>query len=719
MSTNHIPKMKTTTTSERRSPRSRRHACWRVLFAIIGVLDCSCFCYCYYYYHNDYSGDNNSSSNTATKKVQLPKSCSSEEGWQEHVSHLQHSRTNNNREYDANNYGIENKKQGLSDIMWQSMAFSFHPNNRNKSFTVDTTTNSTGTKLSHRRLENNNNNQKTYHAFLFLHLGFGIFCGIEMILRAREARRIVFQNQAIAALEERVAATVAKVYHRRKLLRGKGRFSHFALRRPSNRTTPVVSPTTTRTLKRNPFFPSFSSASSSNNTSTVHSCHHVDEKSKDHGQSSHDENTKDHDDHNSNDDVNMDMDDEDADKRNILLFLQSTFGLWLPIGVTCVFWLSLLPLQAYYRIIRIFLNDYFRYIVGNTCTDGNGGGDEGNLFDGNHYCYMDCNHQSGSDTAATATCYMETLGDDTAWATLWVTTFLARWTDICEEIQDYLNSIWKRYLLGSLFKTHAHKKLHKILLDRPKLIWFRLGRILNIVKWVRFAGPLARMVLKLQDQLRVGYSTFQKVRSVRTNRERRLQRPSLLLRDLRRIESLHKVETTIAAWPSQCSMLLETLAKEVSQYSSPTKMKISTSMATVYAEEFLRKSRERGRQITRQIQWLQGQLKRGVTEFSSSEIYDNILRLSKDVSRRHLFVDHGDDEDNDEDKAKENKTSGATSNSHRSTKSRWYDFLHLENLLSSRDYLISPRSRFSVVWRITVTNCLVRNVVQFSISNCI
>ena len=676
--------MKTKTTSERRFPRSRIHACWRVLFAIIGVLDCSCFCYCYYYYHNDYSDDNNNSNNNkkmATKKMQLTRSCSSEEIWQEHID----------REYDAN-YKTENKKQGgLSFIIQQSMAFSYHPNQRNRSFTVDNSTNSTGMKTSHRcRLENNDNNnnhnQKTYHAFLLLHLGFGIFCSIEMIIRAIEARRIVFENQAIAALEERIAATVAKVYQRRKLLRGKGRFSHFSLRRPSDRTTPVLSPTTTRTLKRNTFFPSFSSASS------VHRCHNDDGKTKDHDQSSHDENTKDHGDRNINED-DMNMDDEDADKRNILLFLHSTFGLWLAIGVTCTFWLSLLPLQAYYRIIRIFFNDSFRYMVGNNCTDGNGDWDEGDLFD------TDCNHQCGSDTTAAAACYVETLGDDTAWATLWIMAFLTRWAEICEEIKDYLNSIWKRYLLGSLFKTHAHKKLHKnlhkILLDRPKLIWFRLGRILNIVKWVRFAGPLTRMILKLQDQLSAGYSTFQKVRSVRTNRERRLQRPSLLLRDLRRIESFHKVETTIAAWPSQCSMLLE----------------------TVHAEEFLRKSRERGRQITRQIQWLQAQLKRGVVEFSSSEIYDRILRLSKDVSRRDLLMDHGDSdhEGDDEGKGKENKTRGAISSKsprrHRSTKSRWYDFLHLENLLSSCDYLISPRSRFSVVWRITVTNCLVRNVM--------
>jgi len=283
-------------------------------------------------------------------------------------------------------------------------------------------------------------------------------------------------------------------------------------------------------------------------------------------------------------------------------------------------------------------------------------------------------------------------------------------------IQEYVvSAVWEKYLLGDLFDANADKDILRIL-QRPKLIWFRLGRILNLVKLVRFAGPLARMVLKLNDQLMTGYSTFRKVQSVETSRERRIRHPSLLMRDLRRIESFHKVETTIASWPSQCSMLLETLTKEASR-SVPT-VKMSSSMATLYAEEFLRKSRERGRQIGRQIRWLQGQLRRGVTEFSSSEIYDSILRLSKDVSRRHLIFDHRDTDGDErernsgnEDDIHEGKdTENTVANDHRrhhSATSKWYDFLSLGSLLSSRDYLISPRSRFSVVWRITVTNCLV------------
>lgn len=713
--------MKTITTSERRSSQSRIYACWRVIFAIVGVLDCSCFCYCYYH-HNNHSGDTNS---TATKKKQPPRSCPSQEGWQEHDLQRQHSRRDIHRGDDSNSNTNSNanastafenggscdaktkplttetslsspfqRRKGLSWIVWQSMAFSHHPTDA--TIFIANADIITGTKTLHGRLEDSIN---AYFVFLLLHLGFGILCGIEMIIRAIEARRIFIENQAIAAFEEHIAATVAKVYHQRtKLLSAKGQFSYYNLRRPASFLSP-----------------------NRNKNENIH--YDDDGNTKDRDQNNEEDNISHGE---NNDDGTTDMDDEAANKRNILLFLRSTFRPWVPIAVTCVFWLSLLPFQAYYQIIRIFLNKYFNHMPGNLCTDGNGGRDNDQFMDGGHYCDidMDCSHPYGSDAAAA--CYVETLGDDTAWATLWITTFLGRWTKICEEIQDYLISVvWKRYLLGDLFRTHtqAQKKLHKILLDKPKLIWFRLGRILSIVKWVRFAFPLARMALKLQDQLRAGYSTFQKVRSVRTNRERRLQRPSLLLRDLRRIESFHKVETTIAAWPSQCSMLLDTLAKEASQF-SVSSVKMSTSMANAYAEEFLRKSRERGMQITRQIQWLQGQLKRGVTEISSSEIYDSLLRLSKDMSKRHLSVDHGnldheESEDCDSDNGNENKPGDTGGNSHRkrrSPMSRWYDFLHIERLLSSRDYLISPRSRFSVVWRITVTNCLFLELTRLSVS---
>ena len=136
------------------------------------------------------------------------------------------------------------------------------------------------------------------------------------------------------------------------------------------------------------------------------------------------------------------------------------------------------------------------------------------------------------------------------------------------------------------------------------------------------------------------------------------------------------------------------------------------------AEQFLERSRIRGKKITLTIKKLQRQLRRSVTEFTSSEVYDNIVRLSRDISCRHIIVEE-DDVDNDDDYDNSN-TSGSDHNSPRNHRrhhlrssensTSWYDYLHLGSLLGSRDYLISPRSRFSVVVRITVTNCLVRSL---------
>jgi len=115
-----------------------------------------------------------------------------------------------------------------------------------------------------------------------------------------------------------------------------------------------------------------------------------------------------------------------------------------------------------------------------------------------------------------------------------------------------------------------------------------------------------------------------------------------------------------------------------------------------------------------------------MTEFASQEVYDSILKLSQGVSKRNLFaqndyLDDGHDRRGTyvsevEIDQTPRKNSLGSHGSHRSVKHRWYDFLHLQSLLSSRDYLISPRSRFSVVWRITVTNCLLLELTRLAVS---
>jgi hypothetical protein len=227
-------------------------------------------------------------------------------------------------------------------------------------------------------------------------------------------------------------------------------------------------------------------------------------------------------------------------------------------------------------------------------------------------------------------------------------------------------------------------------------------------------------MLKLNDQIMLISSVYRRMKSSDKQRERRIKRPSLMLRDLRRIERFHKVETTIAGWPSQCSMLLD-MAKETlgggggrggGDGSGSGSGDVDDASNNNIAEQFLERSRIRGKKITQTIKKLQRQLRRSVTEFTSSEVYDNIVRLSRDISCRHIIV-----EEDDYDNSYAGSSDRNSPRSHRrhhlrssDNSTSWYDYLHLGSLLGSRDYLISPRSRFSVVVRITVTNCLVRSL---------
>uniref|UniRef100_A0A7S4AEX1 Uncharacterized protein n=1 Tax=Pseudo-nitzschia australis TaxID=44445 RepID=A0A7S4AEX1_9STRA len=702
---------------------------WKILFGIVGLLDCSCYCYCYYYHrHHRNVGDSNSSG---------PQ--------HRHHRHRRHSKKNRSKGDDTTNGSSftskqkqlhSQKNQIVSSFLWQSMAFSHHPDNDNNGIvspaqTNNHNTNNTNSNSKSSNHDHNHNNgtrqgfgffenttttaHKLLQFFLAIHLGFGFLCLVEMAVRAAEARRIVVEYQAIAALEHRIAETVAKVYRRRKLLQGRQQqrstaamaasglsSSFYSLRKAATQaiaipssltiittatTIPATSSTaTTRTsTKLNPYLPSLSSISDTTSSAaattatsaaaatahnTVHRCYHVIEDDADKNEA-----VKGKMNDTSSGDSNAHDDDEAMNKRNILLFLRATFRLWIPVGVTCFFWLALLPLGEYYRIVKILLFDLegcdddasgrVRTDSGCYCVD-NGGGDwEVHTIchvDQNHLCYGALLSSSSPMIMTTATAqllYLEILGDDASWATLWITTLLFRWTDAFSSIQDYLvKAVWTEYLWKKYLLAGGRGLQH-----RPKLVWKRVGRFLNFIKLIRFAGPLTRMVLKLSDQLVVGYSTFRKDRSAKTHRAHKLQRPSLLLRELKRIESFHKIETTIASWPSHCSMLLDTLTKEVG---APF-CRVSSSTAKFYARDFLEQSHQRGRQITRQIRWLQEQLRRGLTDFSSSEVYDSILRLSKDISLRHLDDDGHSENDsngneNDEDSNDKNDKNNNSSN---------------------------------------------------------
>ena len=526
---------------------------------------------------------------------------------------------------------------------------------------------------------------------------------------------------------------LARVYSRRKLLKGKNTYgSVSAFFFPNNNNTKrnnnyQATMTNQTQFKLNPYLPS---ALSPSRMTAVHRCRsaiendNYDDDNKNKDERHHDHNsidvTTDSDDHgdihhaiSSNDKVeqddhknnkNNDDEEEFINKENIILFLRSTFRLWIPVGVTCIFWLSLLPFQDYWNKLRI-LYDTIIPSVNTPFTD---------------WINWDF------------TCIKSQ--EDTSMATIWITKFIQQWKDTTDQVQDYVvSTFWDRIV----WEYNA--------VFQPKLFWNRISNVLEVVKWIRFAGPLTRMVLKLFDQFMTLFGTYKNLKSSNAQRERRINRPSMMLRDLRRIESFHKVETTLASWPSHCSVLLDIAKESLGKYgitspSSSTTAKGSNDSHTRtntivhsnnYAEEFIAKNRIRGQQITHTIQNLQQKLRQSVTDFSSSEIYDSILRLTSDIDCRSILDEDDNDDQNDNDNTIHNDSprstassrNGNTSNGkkshhrrHRTSSSisrSWYDYFHFGNLLGSRDYLISPRSRFSVVWRITVTNCLVSSFVIY------
>jgi hypothetical protein len=157
-------------------------------------------------------------------------------------------------------------------------------------------------------------------------------------------------------------------------------------------------------------------------------------------------------------------------------------------------------------------------------------------------------------------------------------------------------------------------------------------------------------------------------------RRRRIERPSLLFTDIQNLLQLAKVQTALARVPS------------FSLQSSPRLNKISSSVMETY-----NKRRVFGKKISAKLTKLQEDyMNFGNESFTAaSDLYDRITRLSQDIT--------------------------TTINSEKRNYSNRY-LKTLRSLLSSRLYLISPRTRFSLTWRLTVTNCLMIEIARLCAS---
>jgi hypothetical protein len=281
-----------------------------------------------------------------------------------------------------------------------------------------------------------------------------------------------------------------------------------------------------------------------------------------------------------------------------------------------------------------------------------------------------------------------TCGNDTALTTFWITNTLIQYALVTKRCQEFL--------LSTLLAWALPYKLHQ----QPIRFYHRIRQLLRWIRYARFAFPLCRMFLKLLDQVSALTKTWQYVYRIvnflvlysclrniytdtflshpwffihhdsqsvvaQTEKAKRLARRSMIFEDIRKIESLAKVQTALAALPSQLFRL-----------SSAGGGGAGTAGEAKLVDS-LHRQQKQGRKLQRQLH----QLKMDVhsdgddtSTIATSDLYDRVVLLTQQLK------------------------------------------VVMNNTLLSSHHLISPRSRFSVVWRITVTNCLLLELFRLSVS---
>jgi hypothetical protein len=185
---------------------------------------------------------------------------------------------------------------------------------------------------------------------------------------------------------------------------------------------------------------------------------------------------------------------------------------------------------------------------------------------------------------------------------------------------------------------------------------------------------LMPQVLKLQDQIRAVWQTRIQSQKSEMEKRRRIEKPSMIFTDIQNLLQLANAQTALARVSS------------LNFHAYPKLNKISSSVVEAY-----NKRRIFGKQVLDQLTKLQKDYQnfRDESLTATSDLYDRIAKISLDV--------------------KTSINSDKRNYSHRYLKS-------LRSLLSSRQYLISPRTRFSLAWRLTVTNCLLLEIARLCLS---
>mmetsp|Transcript_45220 Transcript_45220/g.109436 ORF Transcript_45220/g.109436 Transcript_45220/m.109436 type:complete len:680 (+) Transcript_45220:39-2078(+) len=188
-------------------------------------------------------------------------------------------------------------------------------------------------------------------------------------------------------------------------------------------------------------------------------------------------------------------------------------------------------------------------------------------------------------------------GNDPALATLWITQSLAQTSIFLQGVKDELLDLLRRILLG------------KELLLQPLRLLKRIRDISRWFRYLRYAGPLLRVTLKLQDQFWVFTRTWRQSLQANAAKAKRLAQRSMLFEDIKKIESLAKLNTALSSIPSQLQVQALELKNKIVE------------------------KREAAQKLKRRIDVLKRNIgKRGSISVPTPELYDQIIDLRQELT---------------------------------------------------------------------------------------
>jgi len=275
--------------------------------------------------------------------------------------------------------------------------------------------------------------------------------------------------------------------------------------------------------------------------------------------------------------------------------------------------------------------------------------------------------------------------EDTAPITIWI-LYMTR------KVTFWINYLDQRYM----------KRLWKIILLRKKDWWKQPFRLIYEIRWmlrwlryVRFAGPLLRMFMKVQGQVWDLYRTYKQSHSMTQKKRSLYQNRSLLNLEFKRIASIQRMKSSMRRMKSQ--FFREQTPHEVQQLLEPS------------LGQSLIKEKKKNHYLNKKIQQIQQQQQQNDNneskEIASSDdinnnnatndntdccgspsaMYGQFVSLSRRISfcaNIHKIdnkeVTTGKDDDHNKDQQR-----------HR-----------------HHECLIAPNTRFAVIWRIVITGSL-------------